>query len=290
MIIDPRLPICIIASAVVVSWIMNSEAPSIKSRIFGLLSASDETGSASWYVDVFIMILIVLNVIAVVIETVPDVKKSYGTFFYRFEVFSVIIFSVEYVLRIWISNIDPRYQHAVTGRLRYMATPMSIIDLLAILPFFLPFVGFDMRHLRILRMFRLFRLLKFARYVDAMTVIAKVFSKKKEELIISLALTMLLLLMASSMMYYVENAAQPEAFSSIPETMWWGIATLTTVGYGDVYPVTGLGRLLGGMIAIIGIGLFALPTGILASGFSEELTKHKKSSKTCPECGQEVEE
>jgi voltage-gated potassium channel len=269
---------------------MNSQAPSIKSRIYSLLSASDDTGSASWFVDVFIMTLIVLNVVSVVVETIPNVKAEYSTFFYRFEVFSVIIFTAEYVLRIWTSTIDPRFSHAVTGRLRYMGTPMSIIDLLAILPFYLPFLGVDMRHFRILRMFRLFRLLKIARYVDALTVIVKVFSKKKEELAISLAFTLLLLLLASSMMYYVENAAQPDAFSSIPETMWWGIATLTTVGYGDVYPITGFGRLLGGIIAIIGIGLFALPTGILASGFSDELTKHTTSSKSCPKCGHEVVE
>lgn len=272
---------------------MDSQAPSIKSRIYGLLSASDDKGSLSWYVDLFIMALIVLNVIAVVIETIPEIRLEYSHFFYQFEVFSVIIFSAEYVLRIWTSTNDPRFSHAVTGRLRYMGTPMSIIDLLAILPFYLPFLGVDMRHFRILRMFRLFRLLKIARYVDALTVIVKVFGKKKEELAISLAFTLLLLLLASSMMYYVENAAQPEAFSSIPETMWWGIATLTTVGYGDVYPITGFGRLLGGIIAIIGIGLFALPTGILASGFSDELSRHRpstSSSDTSPNSGHEMDE
>ena len=113
------------------------------------------------------------------------------------------------------------------------------------------------------------------------------FKEKREELAISLIFTAFLLLIASTLMYYVENEAQPEHFSSIPETMWWGIATLTTVGYGDIYPITGLGKALGGVIAVIGIGLFALPTGILASGFSEELSNRRANlkSKSCPTCG-----
>ncbi|MDQ3101703.1 MAG: potassium channel family protein, partial [Bacteroidota bacterium] len=127
---------------------------------------------------------------------------------------------------------------------------------------------------------------KLARYMNALNMIRHVFKEKREELTISLIFTLFILLMTSAMMYYVENAAQPEAFVSIPQTMWWGIATLTTVGYGDVYPITPLGKLLGGAIALIGVGLFALPAGILASGFGEELA-HKKKHHTCPNCGHE---
>ena len=119
-------------------------------------------------------------------------------------------------------------------------------------------------------------------------MLRNVVRNKKEELVISMALTLFMLLMTSTIMYYVENAAQPDKFSSIPETMWWSIATLTTVGYGDVYPMTVVGKVLGGAIAIIGIGLFALPAGILASGFSEELAKGKSEKITCPHCGEEI--
>lgn len=162
---------------------------------------------------------------------------------------------------------------------------MAIIDLLAILPFYLPFVGVDLRLLRMLRLLRIFRLFKIARYLKALNLMKRVFSKKKEELIIALIFTIFLLLIASTLMYYVENEVQPENFSSIPETMWWGIATLTTVGYGDIYPISGLGQILGGVIAIIGIGLFALPTGILAAGFSEELSQVKFKENNCSTCG-----
>lgn len=142
--------------------------------------------------------------------------------------------------------------------------------------------------LRGLRIFRIFRLFKIARYLNALTLIRKVFAKKKEELVISPFATIFLLLITSTIMYYIENEVQPENFSSIPETMWWGIATLTTVGYGDVYPFTPLGKFLGGIIAIIGVGLFALPAGILASGFSDELSKGKSENNYCPKCGNKI--
>lgn len=141
-----------------------------------------------------------------------------------------------------------------------------------------------------LRIFRIFRLFKIARYVEALSFITRVFKKKKEELVISLIFTLFLLIIAATLMYYVENEAQPENFASIPETMWWGIATLTTVGYGDIYPVTPAGQFLGGVIAIIGIGLFALPTGILASGFSEEIASTKQQQDCCPTCGRPLKD
>ena len=150
-------------------------------------------------------------------------------------------------------------------------------------------MGVDLRLLRVLRIFKIFRLFKIARYITALSLINRVMKDKREELVVSLIFTVFLLLIASTLMYHVENGAQPERFSSIPETMWWGIATLTTVGYGDMYPITALGKILGGVISIIGIGLFALPTGILASGFSEELARRKEGAEVCATCGQTIE-
>lgn len=184
----------------------------------------------------------------------------------------------------------PRFQHPVSDRLRYILTPMAIVDLLAVLPFYLPLLGVDLRSLRILHVFRIFRVVTISRYISAMSVIASVFWSKKEELSLSIIFAGFLLVIVSAIMYYVENAAQPETFSSILLTMWWGIATLTTVGYGDMYPVTPLGHLLGGAVALIGIGLFALPTGILASGFSDELSRRKMLPGHCPTCGRPTEQ
>ena len=258
----------------------------MKKYIHNILTVSKKPGDLSWYFDVFIITLIVLNVIAIVLESVEPLRQAFQIQFFYFEVFSVIVFTAEYILRVWTANLIPQFNQPVKGNIRYALTPLAIIDLLAFLPFYLPFVGVDLRLLRILRIFRIFRLFKIGRYIEALSFITRVFKKKKEELVISLIFTVLLLLIASTFMYYVENEAQPENFSSIPETMWWGIATLTTVGYGDIYPITPFGKFLGGVIAVIGIGLFALPTGILASGFSDEISRRKNQEGCCPVCGQ----
>lgn len=262
----------------------------MKQKIHEILRVSKKRYDLSWFVDFFIISLIVLNVIALILETIEPVREKYLEFFQKFELFSVLIFSIEYVLRVWTANLKPGFKTPVWGNLKYTTTPLAIVDLLAILPFYLPFLGVDLRLFRMFRIFRLFRLFKIARYLTALALINRVIKQKKEELFISLVFTTFLLLITSTLMYYVENNAQPEHFSSIPETMWWGIATLTTVGYGDVYPITPLGKLLGGGIAVIGIGLFALPTGILASGFSEELARKKLNFESCPTCGQEIPE
>ncbi|GAA4334365.1 hypothetical protein GCM10023184_28350 [Flaviaesturariibacter amylovorans] len=151
-----------------------------------------------------------------------------------------------------------------------MASSGAIVDVLAILPFYLPYlIGYDLRFIRLLRLTRLLRFFKLGRYVGAFRMIRQVFRAKKEELILSLSITLLLIVVASCIMYFVEHDAQPTKFSSIPETMWWSVATLTTAGYGDVYPVTMLGKTLTAIISILGVGMFALHAGILASGFSE---------------------
>jgi len=258
----------------------------MKKRLYHLMNTSKKPGDPGWHLDMFIITLILLNVVAIVLESVAPIRARFQWHFMQFELFSVVIFSVEYILRIWTANLNPKFGKPFSGNIKYALTPMAIIDLMAILPFYLTILGVDLRLLRILRVLRIFRLFKIARYVEALNFITKVFRKKKEELVISLIFTGFLLLFASTLMYNVEHEAQPDKFSSIPTTMWWGIATLTTVGYGDIFPITPIGQFLGGVIAIIGIGLFALPTGILASGFSEEISKRKNQEEYCPTCGQ----
>lgn len=166
-----------------------------------------------------------------------------------------------------------------------MVSPMALIDFLAVAPFFAPaVVALDLRSLRALRLLRIFRIVRIARYSAAMRSLGYVFLSKKEELVISVTTILILLLVASSLMYFAEGEAQPDQFSSIPGTMWWGVATLTTVGYGDVYPVTVVGRILSAVVAILGIGLFAIPAGIVASGFIE-LASRNESERSCPHCG-----
>lgn len=179
----------------------------------------------------------------------------------------------------------------MTGRIKYAFSLMAIVDLLAILPAFLPMIfPVDLRVLRFLRTFRLFRLFKMSRYVESLDKLDDVVRSRKEELLVTVVMIVMMLIFASSLMYLVENEAQPDKFPNIPSAMWWGVATLTTVGYGDVFPVTPLGKILGAFIAFLGIGMFALPTGILASGFAEEIARKKlvHSDCQCPHCGKDI--
>ncbi len=269
----------------------SNQAGPMKRKVYEILKVSDKKGSLSWKFDVFLIVIILLNVVALIMETVENIYRQYALVFTVFNWFSIIFFTIEYVLRVWSITENPHFKHPVTGRLKFMAMPLAIVDLLAFLPFYLPFLGFDLRFVRIFRIFRLLRIFRVAKYIKAIDAIRHVVRNKREELLISLMFVCFLLIISSCLMYYVEHDAQPQAFSSIPATMWWSIATLTTVGYGDVYPVTPLGKFLGSMIAVLGVGLFALPTGILASGFSEEITKKKSKTKitgVCPTCGQPI--
>jgi voltage-gated potassium channel len=241
-------------------------------------------------IDLGIMSLIVLSVAGVIMGTVDWFRTSYQSLLFGLEMVSVGVFTVEYVGRVWSAPAAKDFDRPVVGRLRYMLQPYLIIDLLAILPFYLGAVLLDLRFLRALRLFRFFRILKLARYSNTMQQFGHVIRDKKEDFVITFAATGILLVVASSLMFFVEHEAQPDAFASIPAAMWWGVVTLTTVGYGGVTPVTALGRVLNALIAMLGIGLFALPASILASGFIEDETDVDSHSEYdyCPHCGEEL--
>jgi len=258
-----------------------------KRRTWEILEPPRPGDSLSRAFNVFLLVLILLNAVAVVVGTVEGLNLRWHGLLLAFEWFSVAVFTLEYLARIWSAPADPRYAGAVRGRLRYALTPMALIDLVAVLPFYLPFLGLDLRIARALRLMRVFRIAKLGRYVHALRIIGTVVRSRREELAVTTFLLMLLLLIASSLMYFTEHTAQPEAFSSIPASMWWAVSTVTTVGYGDIYPITGLGRLIGAAAAILGIGLFALPTAILGSGFMEEI-RQGKQPRVCPHCGKEL--
>lgn len=260
---------------------------SLKKRAWEVLDLAKPRDRASALFDWFIMSLIILNVLAVIVGTVRVVAERFGAILDGFEIFSVAVFSAEYVMRFWSCTAVPEYRDPVLGRLRYAVTPMAVIDLLAVLPFYLTFTAVDLRFLRALRLFRLLRLAKLVRYTAALGLIQRVLRAKREELVVTSGALALLLVIASCLMYFVEYGAQPKVFSSIPAAMWWAIVTLTTVGYGDIYPVTALGKVVGAVIAILGIGLFALPTGILGAGFVEDI-QQRRGKRRCPHCGKEI--
>ena len=260
----------------------------LKKRAYEILEVAHPGDRASRVFDIFILSLIAANVAALILESVESIRSKGPSLFQWFEAVSVAIFTLEYVLRVWSCTSSPEHAAPVKGRLRFMLTPLALIDLFAVLPFYLPFTGIDLRFIRAVRLVRLFRVMKVARYSNAVRTLGRVLKAKKEELAVTVFVLLLLLLFASTIMYHAEREAQPEHFGSIPASMWWAVATLTTVGYGDVYPVTSVGKAIASVIAILGIGMFALPTGILGAGFVEEVQSKKRQPIVCPRCGHEI--
>jgi voltage-gated potassium channel len=263
-----------------------------REQVFNTLSgqSTDRFGRA---LNVFFIALICLNVLAVILETDKAIHNPNRLVFYSFLLFSTIVFTVEYALRLWACTAEPRYRDPILGRVRYALTPLAIIDFITIIPFYLTFFVQDQPVVRVLRLLIVLRIFKLSRYHASFDVLAIVLRKKRWELFATAIIGATLLVLASTLMYLVEGPAQPDKFGSIPDAMWWGTITLTTVGYGNVYPITALGKVLGGFIAFLGIGLFALPTGILGSGFYEEVQRRKRERQeplTCPHCGKEIDE
>lgn len=253
-----------------------------------------ELGETKWdkIVNGFIILLIVLNVIVVILETVQSIHDKYLTFFHYFDLISVVIFSIEYVLRVWSCNNEPKYQHNFYGRLKYMFSIDALIDLIAILPFYIHvIVGLDLRILRILRLLRFLRLFRLTAYMKSAKMIKNVFVKRASELKLSVVLILFLVIISSCIMYFAEHLAQPKVFTSIPATLWWATVTLTTTGYGDMVPITVIGKLMTGVIMLTGVAIFALPAGIITAGFLEEMRKLKeKKTHKCPHCGELIDD
>lgn len=249
-------------------------APSLRRTAFRFLETAADDDTASRAVDIALIILIAASVIAVIIESIPSVERAYGPQLYWFEVFTIAVFSVEYVLRVW-SCIEAQPEGArqpIMARLRFMLSFHAVIDLLAILPFYLLAFGlFGNVDMRFLRSVRLMRVLKLTRYFAALNMLIIAIKENSRALAASFLILVTIMLLASSGMYYFERQSQPVDFGSIPAAMWWAFATLTTVGYGDVTPITAGGKIFGALITVVAIGLVALPTSILASGYSQQL-------------------
>ena len=249
---------------------LRSRIDRLQLAVHEVLEGGDNSGRLGRIVGAILVGLIFLNVVAVVLESVDDVMRRFASEFQVFLYVSLALFTVEYLLRLWTCTRHDTglYAHPVKGRLRYMLTPLALVDLVAILPFYLTmFTGLDLRFLRLIR---LLWVLKITRYLPAMGLLSKVLRRERRTLVSVMTLMLIILFIASSLVYLLEHESQPEKFASIPHAMWWGVATLTTVGYGDVVPITSFGKALGMLIMLIGIGAFALPAGVLASAFVEE--------------------
>ena len=255
----------------------SSCALSTRKRVADILDGSHSKDALARFIDIALVVLIVINVVAIALESVPSLMETYRQQFVILEVFSVTVFTFEYLARVWSSvewSVDGD-SNPVLARLKFMASPMALVDLLAIAPFFLSFlVGFDLRFLRVLRLLRIFKL---TRYSEAMSTMFEVLQEEKSALLAAGFIMLILLILASSGIYLIEHDVQPDVFGSIPSAMWWSVVTLTTVGFGDVTPITAGGKAFGAIVALVGVGMVAMPTGILASGFANAFRRRRVS-------------
>lgn len=277
----------------------------IKQYIFRLIQPSANDDIASKIFDFFIILLICCSIVSIFIMTFP-ISSECSRILNYIERFSLIVFTLEYLLRLWTADYLYPDAGKVRARIKYIFSGMAIIDLLAILPFFMPmFLPVNLIGLRAFRLVRLLRIFKLVRYSSALSSIVNVFRKKSQEILVSMFFVTILLIITSLLIYYAEHSAQPDKFTNAFSGLWWAVATITTVGYGDIYPITPMGKILGAIIALLGIGMVAVPTGILSSGFVEALqdtspnatetpesakekTEPEEEKKYCPHCGKKL--
>ena len=259
---------------------------SMRKRLYQALEKYDASDQLSVWLSITIVALIAINLVAIILESIPAYEAAYGATFHVIEAVSCVFFLTEYLVRVWACVEEPNKQDSLGQeegattdlgkRIRHILRPMSIIDLLAFLPFILQFLlpGLDLRFLRILRLFRVFKLI---RYFSSLDILFNVLYEERKSLLGTFLIMLIVLTLAASALYVVEHEQQPDQFGSIPQAMWWAMAALTTVGYGDAIPLTTIGKILASLVTILGIGMVALPSGILAASFSEHLRQNRYS-------------
>lgn len=251
-----------------------------RSKLYKVLESGFDGPKSGKLLSGFIVMLIMLNVSAIILESCQPIGEKYQNEFFLFNIFSVVIFTLEYVARIWVSIESPFSDTAapLQSRIKYILSPVSLIDLLAIAPFYLSFIfAIDLRYLRMLRMLRL---LKLTHYFKGLRLFIDVLRKELPNIGAAIIIMSVLVILSASVMYGVEHDAQPDVFDSIPSAIWWSVVTMTTVGYGDVTPVTFLGKFISIFIMLLGVGIVALPAAMLAAKFGDELRTKRKLLET----------
>ena len=268
---------------------------SIKNRVYRILHGHRKNYIPSIIFSWSIIFLVVTDVFTTIIETLP-LKEQVLLSFHVLEIFTIIVFTVEYILRIWTADLLHSEENPLSARLKYAFTLMMIIDIMSIVPFYLHFIfPIKIDIFRVIRILRIFRLIKINHYVTALAHVMDVLKRKALQLLISTFIIFTLMTVASVLMYTVEHDAQPEVFENALSGLWWAVTTLSTIGYGDIYPVTALGKVLGTIFSLFSIALIAIPTGIISAGFieededDEEITGNHKDKRFCPYCGENIE-
>ena len=263
----------------------------IKLLIYNVIRDDDENDLLSTVVDSIIVFFILTNVLIIILDTFDNIRPYIEKYYLYIERVSLIVFTLEYFLRVWTSvYIYPELQPR-KARIKYIFSIKALIDLVSLLPFYFLLINIDIQILRLLRLVRIFGILKMNRYSKAISTVGQVIKNKAAQLLSALLVVILLIIFSSVLMYFIEHDAQPGVFDNAFSGLWWAIATLTTVGYGDIYPITIFGKILGTFIAMLGIGLVAIPTGIISAGFIEQMNNAKKNEDKnyCPYCGKKIQ-
>ncbi|MGP1475165.1 MAG: ion transporter [Treponema sp.] len=241
----------------------------LKKRTFEIIEKGEKGDTISKIFDIFILILICVNVLSVFVETFK-ISSRVRTILSDIELFSIIIFSIEFILRVWTAEFLYENLSPIKSKIKYIFSFMALIDLFAILPFYIPFViKVDLRVLRILRLFRLSRIVKANRYTKSLQKVIDVIKDKSAELFSAILMLFILMLISSVLIYYIESPAQPDVYTNALSGLWWSIAIFTSVWLGDIYPITAAGKILCALMAVFGVAIIAVPTGIISSGFVE---------------------
>ena len=253
----------------------------LERSLYHLVDEKDESNRLSKCFNYFLMALIILSVGEMALETDDEIYIPYKYYFDNFDLFTVVVFTVEYAIRILTAHLAPENK----GKTRwqsiksYVFSFAGLIDLISILPFYLNYTKIDLRVLRMLRLLRFLRVFKIARYNSSMKLVADVIKDKSSEIGVIMGVIIIIMIISSFLMFYAENKAQQEQFPNVLSCLWWAVVTMTTIGYGDVYPVTVAGKVIGSIMALLGIGLVAMPTGIISAGFLEKVNERKEQKR-----------
>jgi voltage-gated potassium channel len=262
----------------------------VQRRLFEILEAPQAHDRLSRAINRLLVVLIVANIAAIILESVGTLSERYSLAFQFLEMSSLTIFIVEYLLRVWVCVRCKKFSHPLLGRAKYLCSPLALIDLVAILPSLLTGFTADFRFLRAIRVLRVLRIWKLTRYSKSLQIVRAVLIDTANQLTAVAAILFVIVIVSSGLMYVVEHPAQPEQFSSVLASIWWTLETLTMITYDDMAPITPFGKFLGVMIGLVGIGMFAMPAGILASAFIDQLKKRTRDeAQCCPKCGAPAE-
>lgn len=260
-------------------FVVLNQGRTFRQKIHAIIFPSEFGGSLQGIFDSFIVVWVIISVLCVILESVSQIRYILNIQFIIIDAIAVSIFTIEYCLRLYCCVENPQFSHPITGRLKQAQTTSSIIDFLAILPFFLEVFLHHLLDLRFLRVFRLMRLLKLTRYTGATSTLTKVIAREFPVMCTAAFIMLLLVIMTASLGYLFEHEAQPDKFENIPQSIYWAVITLASVGYGDIYPITPLGRVMTILMSLLGIGIFAIPAALLSSAFTDQLRIERETLK-----------